>query len=441
MLNRIIDMLEDDERLAGWQVREIDKRSHQLFLNMEREESLRVVDSLAYEVEILVKRRGSLGGQKQWVTGSARFTLDPASEADLERELALAYDSAELVENEAYGMTEVAGLVPQLRLADEALIKEPEASLRSAAERLRAAAAKEAGVRFSTAEFFSDLSRLRYFNSQGVQVLQESTLFSGESVLLAKGPKSESEVFKAFKRRRLQDLALEDLISESAAQGRQRSVATLPKTGTFDVVFSGEALDHFFSWFISQASGASKYNRVSRFELGQALLETKPGASPLTLWHNAMLPWGVGSYRVDPSGSPGCRRLLIEAGKLKARWSNARYAQYLKCEATGELGNIEVEPGKESEAALMKPDGSKPLYHLHDFSYFEPNPVTGEFSAEIRSGEEITASGSRPIKGGSVSGLSAAAVASALFSKEVQQRERYLGPKAIRCPQLTLAGE
>jgi len=274
-----------------------------------------------------------------------------------------------------------------------------------------------------------------------VNVLQESTLFSGEFVLLAKGPQSESEVFQAFKRRRVSDLGLPALVAQASAAARARVSAGLPKTGAFDVVFSGEALEHFFNWFGTQASAGAKYNRMTKAEPGDMLAAPLSGATPLTLWHNAILPYGVGSYRVDPTGSAACRKLLIEGGKLKSRWANARYAQYLGIEASGELGNLEVEPGAYSEADLLKPEGGRPLYHLFDFSYFEPNGVTGEFSAEIRAGEEITAEGRRPIKGGSVSGLSSAAVASARFSKQREQRERYFGPQWIRCSNLTMAGE
>ncbi|MES2202240.1 MAG: metallopeptidase TldD-related protein, partial [candidate division FCPU426 bacterium] len=153
-----------------------------------------------------------------------------------------------------------------------------------------------------------------------------------------------------------------------------------------------------------------------------------------------LLPYAVGSYRVDTSGTPGGRRLLVENGRLKCRWANSRYAQYLGQAPTGDLGNLVVEAGKFEVADLLKPEGGRPLYHLHDFSYFEPNPITGEFSAEIRSGEEISAEGTRPIKGGSVSGSSSLALGSALFSKDTAQRERYLGPTFIRCPRLTLAG-
>jgi predicted Zn-dependent protease len=441
MLNEIIDTLEADERLSGWQLREIDRRSRQLYLNMEREESLRRVDALSYEIEILVNRKATRDGAKVWVTGNSRFSLDPATLNRLEQELELAHASAALVENEAYIMTEVGGLFPQVPLSDPVLVSEPEAALRVSADRLREAASKEDLIRFSAAEFFSDQTRLRYFNSQGVNVLQESTLFSGEFVLLAKGPKGESEVFKAFKARRVQDLDLGRLVREGSSSARKRTVAVLPKTGAFDVVFSGEALDHFFSWFCTQASAAAKYNRMTKAELGSVLAAPGPGATPLTLWHNAVVPYAVGSYRVDASGSGGTRRLLVESGRLKSRWSQARYAQYLKVEPSGELGNIEVEPGSYSEADLLKPESGRPLYHLFDFSYFEPNPVTGEFSAEIRAGEEITDSGTKPIKGGSVSGLSSRALAQARFSSRREQRERYFGPTLIRCAELTLAGE
>jgi predicted Zn-dependent protease len=441
MLNGIIDILEADEDISGWQVREIDKRSQQLYLNREREESSRRVDALSFEVEILINRRIARDGKKLWVTGNSRFTLDPSTLQRMSKELELAKAGAMLVENEAYGMAEVSGVVPQVPLSDPALVSEPEAALRLAAEKLRASAAGESQIRFSAGEFFADRTRLRYFNSQGVNVLQESTLLSGEFVLLAKGAKGESEVFKAFKCRRVQDLDIQGMVSLASQSARQRTQAVLPSTGAFDVVFSGEALDHFFNWFSTQASAAARYNRMTKAELGTALVTAAPGATPLTLWHNAILPYAVGSYRVDPSGSVGCRRILIEGGKLKSRWSPARYAQYLKVEPTGELGNIEVEPGAYSEAELLKPEGDRPLYHLFDFSYFEPNSVTGEFSAEIRAGEEITQSGRKAIKGGSVSGLSSTALATARFSSSRKQRERYFGPEFIRCQQLTLAGQ
>jgi predicted Zn-dependent protease len=294
----------------------------------------------------------------------------------------------------------------------------------------------------AAAEFFADSFRIRHLNSQDIQAAQESTLCSGEYVLLAQRPGGESEVFRAWRRRRLSDFSLEQEVARAAESGRRRASSGLPRTGAFDVVFSGEALDHFFEWFTTQSSAAAKYTKYNRLvdnHLEQAVLQAKPGATPLVLWHNAKVPWAVGSYRFDGSGCPASRKLLFHQGRLLSYWASPRYAQYLKVPATGELGNVEVEPGSYSESDLLKP-GATPLYHLSEFSYFEPNGITGEFSAEIRMGEEITAGGRRPIKGGSVSGSSKAALEGAGFSSSVELRERYLGPKFIRCEGLTLAG-
>ena len=148
-----------------------------------------------------------------------------------------------------------------------------------------------------------------------------------------------------------------------------------------------------------------------------------------------------GTPSLGSSGSLGCRRLLVENGRLKGRQANSRYAQYLKVAASGDLGNVEVLAGREAAADLLKPSAGRPLYHLNDFSYFEPNGITGEFSTEIRFGRRIDAQGSRPVKGGSVSGLSRDALATARFSAETEQRERYLGPRLIRLQGLTLAGD
>ncbi len=441
MLNHIIDRLELDDRISGWQVREARRKSTQLFLNKEREEARRIVDGLAYEIEVLVTRpapKGRPGGGR--VTGNARFNVDPSGAGRLREDLDAAVEAASLVSNEAYSMTEVAGIVPKVDLADVAIQSSAEAQVAEAAEALRAAAASEAGVRLVAAEFFADSIRTRYFNSQGVNCLFESTLFSGEFCLLGRGAGGEAEVFRSFRRRRLPDVGLASLVAEAARMGRERGDARLPRSGTFDVVFSGEALDHLFAWVLTQASAAARYNRLTSAEIGQRLVAAAPGASPLTLSHNALIPWAVGSYKLDPTGSPGCRRVLVENGTLRARHANARYAQYLRQAATGELGNVEVAAGKYALDSLLEP-GARPLVHLSDFSYFEPNGVTGEFSSEIRYGREITASGSRPVKGGSVSGLTQVALATARFSSETEQRERYLGPRAVRLENLTLSGE
>lgn len=284
-LQALLGKLEHDDRLSGWQLREIRKQSTQLFLNKDGEEARRRVDQLAYEVEILLTRKAAKPGEKEkhWVTGNARFTVDPSGLGRFASDLDGALASASLVFNEAYAMTEVAGHVPKVSLLDPDLEKDAEGQLDQGAEQLRRSAGAEQGVRLVAGEFFADLARVRYFNSQGVNCLYESSLLSGEFCLLAAGPKGETEVFKAFKRRRLADAGLAAWVAEAAQQSRERLRAELPQSGSFDVVLSGEALDHFFSYFSTQASASAKYNRLTSAELGALLVEAAPGATPLNL--------------------------------------------------------------------------------------------------------------------------------------------------------------
>ena len=122
--------------------------------------------------------------------------------------------------------------------------------------------------------------------------------------------------------------------------------------------------------------------------------------------------------------------------------ADQRYSDYLKIPVTGELGNIEIQAGKLPMKALIEKGLElKPsLLHIQAFSAFEPNPITGAFSAEIRAGLEITKTGVKPIKGGSISGVLTDNLKNCYLSSELTQRERILCPNAILFDQLTIAG-
>jgi predicted Zn-dependent protease len=163
----------------------------------------------------------------------------------------------------------------------------------------------------------------------------------------------------------------------------------------------------------------------------------------ITLWSNALLKGALGSARFDSYGTPGRRVCLIEDNLLRAYAVDKRYADYLKLPVTGELANIEVASGLTAFDSLRDPAGvgAPVLYHLQAFSAFEPNAITGAFSAEIRAGYEISTKGVRPIKGGSVSGVLHRDLLDCRLSKERVQRERLLAPKGLLFSKLTIAGE
>jgi predicted Zn-dependent protease len=179
-------------------------------------------------------------------------------------------------------------------------------------------------------------------------------------------------------------------------------------------------------------------------QIGQSVVagEDFKGDS-VTLWSDTTIQGGGGSAKFDSYGTPGGRICLISKNHLKQYLADKRYADYLNVPVTGELGNVEVEPGSVSFKKLMDPGawGSNKIYQLTAFSAFEPNPITGAFSAEIRAGYEITPKGKTPIKGGSVSGIIQRDLLDCYLSKERVQRERYFGPKGILFKKLTIAGK
>jgi PmbA protein len=158
----------------------------------------------------------------------------------------------------------------------------------------------------------------------------------------------------------------------------------------------------------------------------------------LTLTSNPALAGLMKTRAFDAQGLPVQSVAVIRENVFRQRTNNKRYADYLGEPATGDFANVEVAPGLKSTAELL---GDGPCYHLLRFSTFEPNPITGAFSGEIRTGYLLQDGQVRPVKGGSVSGVIAEAFREAYFSKETTQRAAYLGPEAVRLEKLEIAGE
>ena len=160
---------------------------------------------------------------------------------------------------------------------------------------------------------------------------------------------------------------------------------------------------------------------------------------PFTLRSNARHPFSILSYRFDADGLPAQDVLLIENGVLRARTATQRYAQYLEIPATGRPGLAEIAPGPTRMADLLRGEAS--VYQVIAFSAPNVDAVTGNFGMEIRLGYEIGPDGTRPIRGGSVTGNLFEAMADARFSAETGEFASFAGPRAIRFESIQVAGE
>jgi PmbA protein len=156
----------------------------------------------------------------------------------------------------------------------------------------------------------------------------------------------------------------------------------------------------------------------------------------LTIWANRALPYGVASDRFDAEGLPAQRVELIRENKLATFSANQRYAEYLKIPPTGAFGNIELPAGKTPASDLL----AEPHVEIIQFSWFNPDTVTGDFATEIRFGYIVENGMRKPFKGGQLVGNYMDALANVCWSSETGFFGTYLGPHTARFNDLKIAG-
>ncbi len=450
MLDPIADALRRHPGVHDWLARHISRTSAQSYLVANRLESERMVSSEAVTLEVMNDHRASTGDTRR---GSASIAVLPSDLGRLDRRLDEAVFMASLVDNPPYGLPAPAAL-PTVASSDEVILADPMRVAGRVTQELQAALAGEPGVRLSSAEVFVERTRTELRNSRGIAAATSGTEVFLDFVILARDGTGDAEMESsvAVRRRRVGDLRVAEIARRYAQYARDALAATLPTSGTWPVVVTDEALadllagamigNHLPS-LMFRTSAQAKYQRLSPLEVGQSLFgETPATGDALNVCSNSLLPYGLRTWAFDAEGVPGHRLSIVENGVL-ARWvGGQRYADYLNVPATGEFGNVEVDPGSTPLAELSGPAArDERLIQVVVWSFMQPDLVTGDFVCEIRLGYEITREGKRPIKGGSVSGNLFTALAGARFSRETALVGHYQGPVGIRFPGLTVSGK
>ena len=238
------------------------------------------------------------------------------------------------------------------------------------------------------------------------------------------------------------DLHLEDEI-EQMHHTLDLFEAGSPPTWQGPVVLRGEVLATFMagdnlrgSVVHSLGSAASKYAKLSPWEIGKSVFRNEVKGDPLTVWANRCIPFGTYSNRFDDEGLPAQRLELIHENELVAFAASQRYADYLDLPATGAFGCVEVPAGQMDASALL----AEPYVEIIQFSWFNPDLVTGDFATEIRLGYLVENGVRKPFKGGQLIGNYLDALADIRWSAETGFFGSYLGPHTARFNDLKIVG-
>lgn len=437
MLNKIVDALNKRSDLAGWTVRHLLTRGAQVYAVPEQIESQRLVNVERYRIDVLRQTSRPDGTEGM---GSGDVTLLPGG--DIQTAIEQAVLVAGLVSNPVHTLPAPASL-PDVPLVDTDLQNDPSAVTKAMMEYIRVAASKNRAVHLTAAECFGEIETTHLINSRGIDSEQESTQVNIEFVLHSQRDGKNVEYFTEMGRRRAADLELEEQIEQKTRYTLDLFEAGSPPSWQGPVVLRNEVLAMFVAGDrlgggVLQALGsaASKYAKTSSWEVGKSVFRGDIKGDALTVWANRCIPFGTNSNRFDEEGLPAQRVALICENELVAFAANQRYADYLNLPATGAFGGVELPAGQTKSSALL----AEPYVEIIQFSWFNPNSVTGDFATEIRLGYLVENGIRKPFRGGQLVGNYLDALADIRWSAETGFFGNYLGPETARFNDLKIVG-
>jgi len=257
-------------------------------------------------------------------------------------------------------------------------------------------------------------------NSEGLNVQREETNFMVELSLIVKKNGIRMEFWPHEFRRRIQDLPISE-IGKWIRIAHDQTIARQPKTEKTTVIFSPPMiLDGLGTVIGSHATGSAKVNDVTKFSINDKLASEK-----LTIISDGLYPYGLMTSEFDDEGIPQRKVPIIENGVFKSFVYDQFYAIKDNTKSTGnglkqgdvfymfngkyggqpgdQISNFYVKPGDVSYGDLI--EDIKHGILIEQFSWLNPDAITGKFSSEIRAGYYIdNGEIGEPIKGGLVIG-------------------------------------
>ncbi|HET9913127.1 MAG TPA: metallopeptidase TldD-related protein [Anaerolineales bacterium] len=437
MINKIVEALNGRNDLSGWTVRHLRSHGAQVYAVPARIESERLVNLERYKIEVLRQTADATGKE---TVGSGDITLLPGD--DIQAAIDNVMLTAGLVSNPVYTLPTPASL-PDVPLVDADLQNDPSTATRNMMERIMTAASKNRDVHLTAAECFGEIHTTHLINSRGIDAEQETTQIHVEFVLHSQRGESDVETFTGIDRRRIEDLNLENAIEQRTRHTLDLFETTAPPSWQGPVVLRDEVLALFvaggpLTGGVLQALGSaeSKYAKLSPWEIGKSVFRGEVKGDPLTVWANRCIPFGTNSNRFDDEGLPAQRVALIRENELVAFAASQHYADYLDLPATGDFGGVELPPGKAAVSALL----TEPYVEIIQFSWFNPDSITGDFATEIRLGYLVENGMRKPFRGGQLIGNYLDALADVRWSAETGFFGNYLGPHTARFSDLKIVG-
>lgn len=421
-LKPVVDALAARRDLLGWTAVHRRVRGEQLFSDRTQVEVRRGVETDKVSLEVLC---ASDGDSSQCGAASATLNVGEDSRPAIE----FAVRAAQRTRNPIYQLPAPAAL-PDVPTADPEIEAHPAAAVSALHDRLMACSASDAEARLTLAEWFAEHEETHLANSRGIDARQARTEVSTEWIVLAGRGQERVDTTIDLNRRRLADLDVEGEWTQVARQTADRQRAQPAPSYEGPVVLRGKAVETFLNsgTIETLTSGRARFARISHWDPGMAVFRSEVKGDPLTMWATRLIPYGDHAGRFDEEGLPGQRTLLIDKNVFRTYCAGQRYATYLSVPATGASGDLELPPGPTPQADLV----AGAHVEVVSWSWFSPDPTTGDFASEIRLGYVVEGASRRPFSGGLLVGNVLDALADVRWSSETGFYGSYLGPTTAR---------
>lgn len=423
MLQLIRKVLEQ-ENIAVWQIRKTETRRAELYFIRKKLDIPRL--AVMNEYQVSVYRDFEENGQR-FRGMSVMYAEEGQTEEQIREKVRNAYFAAQYVKNPYYDLPDPVCAEKQASKSDMAGRDLQEIANAFADAVLSVPDDGEAFV--NSLEIFVSRSAVTLLSSAGTNVSYDTDKAEGEFVTQCVRP-VDVEQYRQFAYDSFDTQALKDKVQAAIADVRMRANATdMPKTGTHDILLTGENLKIFFEYYLIRANAGVIFPGYSTWKTGDRVQETGEGER-LNIGLIATEP-----YSAD--GVPMKDMVLTEDGVLKHIWGATRFMRYLNEQPTGGYEKIRVKNGT-VPFARMKTEGT---LETVSFSDFQMDYFTGNFGGEMRlallkkDGQDI------PLYGGSINAKIADCADKLIFSTERYEDSGYSGPYAVLIPGVAVAGE
>lgn len=361
--------------------------------------------------------------------GDTTLTIYPSmTKEEIDKAIGEGYYIASLVKNKYYDL-------PRGSKNEKILIKSKlsESTLEESAIKLRKALFKNNNIDkgfINSAEIFVEKVRKKIVGSNGTDIEYIKYSTNGEYVTQWID-KEDVELYNSFRYNDLEDDELALQVKESILNtGYREKSLNPPKTGSYNVILSGEEVKTLLSYYLENSEASMIYQGYSNFKINSSVQGTDIKGDKINIKLTSSVPFSnEGVKLID--------RTLIDNCELKSIYGSSRFMNYLNLEPVGEYDGAIISGGNTSFNDMIN-NGD---LHIIKFSDFQMDSLTGDFFGEIRLALLKDGDNLIPLTGGSLSANIRDVQSDFILSKEVQNLDSYKMPLAIKLNSVEISGK